>query len=1200
MRVVLAKQRKKAQPAEKRSPDRKFDLNAFNPLRPILRWMRSKSVGQPSWNAFVSWQTYYSAYLGTAASHALIHHGGPYVGGPDHQIELLDGMNAGRGPTIVYAPPGCGKSRFALELAQRIEQESGRWQVVFVRHDEAVVRQELHELMQLKRVVFIVDDAHEYPALVKLLADACAQTSATGSPYLVCLTRSTRRAQVSRALNSAFPTVSIREIDLGRPSPQLVRTLIDQLLPQSSPLHRETIARFVRQSYFGAVLVCGMLRREAKLPQSFQRNDLRDRICHEALRDAADSVCPMETALRALAVYAAVAPVPKASAEVRDWAARLTGLTPPAVETLIDRALKADLLQEYGQALLRPTPDLRGDLILEEACLDAQGKATPFSTQLLEELLDAEPLAAAANCAEIGQLFATAEEVDLLSKLVLERARTTVENQGDVLELLRAAEPLAERWPAIAVELAGVLEERGILRRNPSAARLSRKDGIEMRTCALLMSAGEADPTGVPVALGLGRDLYAASREDARSREHVLEQLNSYCRFEIGRSLAHAHAVANALHAWSSESDAETAVLSASLSAQFLPLEVQRRHLEGDTANSLRSPLSPVPEVWAVRDVVIDTLARGMAHGSATVQCFAIGSLERYNDQEGAADRAWSDRWLPQLTREVERLSAALLRLATETASLPVLAAAELQGWQWWAQEQDFLYRGGLAFLQSIPETDAYRLWKLLHGLQLPLRTTLPEPTPQQPQDRREQVQAFSSVRDEDRVEQARQLFDTLDGRCTDSGAWRALWLLVLEQSPRMPLHRRADVVVGEFARRHPEAAWSFVNAADAEGSLFALLPFLLAELGKQDRERRSREALNVPRGTRLEEAWLRALSFTSDFNEPERALLARGLESPDPDTVYRTADALLTPAGDDRSTAFRRIFDVIARRPTDSPLWELAIQHFVNWAEPVLPPLTSAPTAEMAVAAEELLALLRSHASHLRWGFQRHTRQLVKALAIIAVLSPRRMQEWMRRDWSQPTAAGAKWNDESPLTVARLREIMRLIADSPAAAQWAETFLAWMSHEPRLGSVGALGLAELCSLDDTRVSALARAIGAHPTDAALQAFTEFLVHRKNDRAFPDQAITLLEVWTAFPESYAYVENAVVHAFVDGTSSRLPGRLSLAQERALKAIDSRRGQNTTSAMLLASLERAEREIHEATAEEGAQDESDAKEQPAQE
>lgn len=1097
MRVVLAKQRKRRQPVQKPAAARRLDLKVLNPLRPILRWARAKFVRRPSWRAFAGWQAYYSDYLSANPSRALLRHSGPHVGGADRQAELIDALAAGRTVAMISAPPGCGKSRLALELARRIEREHPSWHAVFVRHDAGTVRGELPDLTQLRHVVFIVDDAHECPEVVQLLAAALSQASAAAALHLLCLTRSTARAEVARAIDGAFPSGALREIDLGRPSAQLVRSLIDGLLPQSSPHHRETIARFVGQSYFGAVLGCGVLDRETKLPQTFQRHDLRERICRETLRDAADGICPIESALRALAVYAALAPVPKARADVRDWSAQLSGLTPSAVDALIDRALKAGLVQEHNLTLTWPAPDLLADLILELACLDTNGKPTAFSVQLLEQLLEAEPEATVRNCASVGQLFAVGQETDLISKLVLDRARTiTVGNQWDALKLLQTAQPLARRRPATVVELARILESRGVLRRNRPAGDLSSANSVEMAACALLMSAGEVDSVAVAVALGLGRDLYATSRDDGHSRDRILGELKAYCRFGMGRSLAQARAAVDTLRGWIGEPDLEAAALAVQLSAQFLTLEVESPHERQQTAGSGRLPLLPVPQVWAVRDLAMDTIARGMAHGDAGVQSAAVGALEGYAPRLHAADRAWSDQWLPQLTREMDVISTAITQLTGETTPLRVLAAAELLGWHWWAQDQEVLRRAGTPILRAIPDTDAYRLWKLLHGLPLPVHTSLPEPAPTGPEDRLQYVQAFSADGEAHPSEQARQLFDALDPRYPDGGAWRTLWLAVLQQSTGMPIHHRAGAVIEEFARRHPEVAWTFVTQADADGPLFLMLPPLLAELGKLDKARRSHEAASVAPGTRLEEAWLRALSLTSDLDAPERTVLARGLESADPDTVHQAADALLAADNADRLTAFRKIFAVIADRPTDSELWDLVLQRFVSWADIARTP-PGKSTDEMAQVADELTSLLRAQSRHLRWGFQRHTRHLAHALAIIAVLRPQRLQEWMQREWTQSEAGGGRWSDESPLSAARLREIMRLVADSPAATQWIDIFILWVKRSPQLSGFGALGLTEICSLDDRRVSELAQAIANHPTEASQKAFAEFVSNRK-------------------------------------------------------------------------------------------------------
>lgn len=95
------------------------------------RWTR-----QPKWKAFVGWQSYYRSFLEQIPERALVDHRGPLVGGEARQRELIDAIVAGRGAFLISAPRGCGKSRFALELARGLGPGQRSWDVRFVRHDE--------------------------------------------------------------------------------------------------------------------------------------------------------------------------------------------------------------------------------------------------------------------------------------------------------------------------------------------------------------------------------------------------------------------------------------------------------------------------------------------------------------------------------------------------------------------------------------------------------------------------------------------------------------------------------------------------------------------------------------------------------------------------------------------------------------------------------------------------------------------------------------------------------------------------------------------------------------------------------------------------------------------------------------------------------------------------------------------------------
>ncbi|MDE2052415.1 MAG: hypothetical protein KGJ72_15515, partial [Gammaproteobacteria bacterium] len=282
--------------------------------------LRDRLTRHHKWKALVGWQTYYRNFLEETPERPLVDHRGPHVGGEVRQTELIDSIAAGRSAFLISAPPGCGKSRFALELARRIERTQRSCDVRFVRHDEPALDEELRELPEASRLILIVDDAQNCPALVQRLASACTAPGPSQT-HLVCLTRPAGRAVLIEALASHLPLQEPLQIDLGRPDPKVIRELIGALIPQLSPHHRDVIRRFVADSFFAAVLLCSSVARQKKLPQTLSTRNLRDYAVRQPIAQAIGDLCPPEKAFRALAVYAACAPVRAGDAAIRSSAA---------------------------------------------------------------------------------------------------------------------------------------------------------------------------------------------------------------------------------------------------------------------------------------------------------------------------------------------------------------------------------------------------------------------------------------------------------------------------------------------------------------------------------------------------------------------------------------------------------------------------------------------------------------------------------------------------------------------------------------------------------------------------------------------------------------------------------------------------------------------------------------------------------------
>jgi DNA polymerase III delta prime subunit len=1017
--------------------------------------------------------TYYRVFLEDSSGRALIDHRGPFVGDEQQQIGIIDAMVAGRKVFLISAPPGCGKSRFALELARRLGGVQRSWDVRFARHDETALRQELPEL-KARHLVLIVDDAQDCPSVVELLAATAHGAQSEQSIHLICLTRPAGRATVAEALANHFPVGEPQELELGRPNAKLVRELIDKLIPQLSPHHRDVIRRIVADSFFSTVLLCTRVARQKNLPQTLSTRNLREFTVRQPVAQAARDLTSTDKALAALAVYAACAPVRAGDATLRASAATISGVPLAEIEVLEQRVQEAGLFQADARGALRPVPDLVGDLILEETCLNEQGRPTPLGQALMRTLFDGYHESITRNCADIARLFSTSTRVDLLSELALERAEgLTAGMHAEALQLLDGCSSLATRQPDTVVRLVEVLTEKGILRAEPPARELNHPDNLEVHAQSLLTLASEHDPTVVPRAMEYSRHLVACARKEARSYQALRENLTAPCQFGVARPLAHAQAVLDVLSAWADAPDVETVELAAALVNGFLQLEMRTQRWEQDALTPVLVSLAPTQEIWKLRDRALDILVRCSRHSAPAVQFAAADSIRQWaHGYRNVADEL-RERWVPQLNRELDTLLDSFSKLGSTTTHLPVRAAIEHQGWRWWSGDlKSLAQRGARKILETLPEAKPYSLWKALHDEALPVFPIPLEET------------TLSAPSAERTPQLAKELFDQLDPTCADTAAWSALFTSVLSALPRRHLQQRAPVYIAEFVRRHSDAAWSFVTEESAHGILGVILPALLVELRRHDSLRWQEAIQKSLPGTRLFELELRALCAANELDGAEQAMVSKALGMDDTSVVHLSAQALLNAAPSALAPGLTAVFAVLPTRPVDERLWELTLDAFSRWGSHVL----SAPEGEetgpeMRALSGELLKLLRSHGSSLSWQQGPHTRKLATVVAIFAVAVPHTLKSWMRELWSTGGAA----DDELPLSTARFTEVVRLTAQSPTATFWQKQFIEWMTHEPDLAPLGARGLLAMRGLqpDSPQFVAEATTLLSQFTDSA-------------------------------------------------------------------------------------------------------------------
>lgn len=1116
--------------------------------------LRDRFSRQPRWKALIGWQSYYRNFLEEIPGRARVDHRGPYLADEARQTTLIEAIAAGKRAILVTAPRGCGKSRLALELARQAGRAQRSWDVRFVRHDEPALAEELVRLPQAQRLILIVDDAHDCPALVQQLVAAAAAAQKPSQVHLLCLGRPAGRAALTEVLASHFTADEILELDLGRPTAKLIRDLIDKLIPQLSPHHRDVIRRFAADSYFSPVLLCSSAARQQRLPQTLSTKNLRDYAVRQPVIQAVGDLCPLDKAFRALAVYAACAPVRCGDAALRSCAATHAALSISEIESLEARVLAAGIFETDQRGLMRPVPDLVGDLILEETCLDEQGGPSPFGRSLMRALFEQsqyEPVIR--NCGDIARLFAAPARVEFMTELVLERANgLPPQNRAQLLELLDGCAALALRQPGAIAPLVDALTTKGVLRAAPPGRELSHADNPEIRAQRLLVLAAEHDPTVVARALEYSRQLLACAGTDIGACRALRDNLLGFCQFAVARPLAHATAVLDVLEGWVASSDTGAAELAASLLHGFLTLQMRARRWDGEASGFVPAPLTPAGDILQLRDRALAILVRCADHASAAVEYAAADSLRHWARGHQAMAAELRARWAPELNRELDTLAARFGRLGIATPHPPVIAAVEQLGWHWWLDGgEPYIQRCGRRILGSLPQAEGYSLWKALHAPLLPA-LAVPLEDSIQPQDCRARGLALVAPSAERAADLARELLDRLDVRYKDAAAWSEALTAALSAQPLQPLQPLAPVYLEELVRRHPEKAWSLVSEEAAQAPLGAVLPALLTALRRQDPQRWQEAMQRSPPGTRLFRIELAVLCVGGELDAVERRRVSEGLQLEDPQSVHLSAQALLRAAPDSLAPGMTAVSATLAARPGDTRLWELTLAAFVRWGESLLsaPAEAGEPEPQLRAAAGELLRLLRACSGALAWDQGPHARQLPAAMTLFAVVVPHTLKSWMRQEWSTPGDAAAS---ESALSQARMAEILARVAKTSAAPFWRKQFAQWMTDEPDLAVIGARSLAQLSDLADPCIAPLVSRIVQQQTDTSREALRALIGSCGNSSRFMADALTLLRRCSDVAEVYGPLEQEIIATLSRAES---PDAAATAERNAaLRAID---------------------------------------------
>ena len=417
---------------------------------------------------FVSPETYLSAYLGENGSRNSITHELDCVGREAELKNIVKKVDEGNGSVfVVSAPAGYGKSKFAFEIAKRLRGDGygffkklwrwvrGKtWKTYFLQKYSDHALEFVHELRKKPRIAIFLDDSHEYPELIRALSIYSGTSQEEGTLLVFCFCRSALRNTVIDALGDIQPDI-INNIELPKLKNDNIKELIKEIIPDARESVKNKIFDFTKDSVFLTILVCQQIKNGKEFSDSITQPQFRRRLCDAPLEEVIQ-VCgvSLNKAKYAISVIAAASPVKYDDLAIKEIACKLGDISNVDYDCLINRVIESGLFSTYANKLIRPTPDLVGDLILDSACINDDATPNDFSKQLINSLLSKYSRNTLNNVADIGWTIGEENSVDLVSPVLID-IKNNVNSYSieDIESIISVIEPLGFRRAKLVTEI---------------------------------------------------------------------------------------------------------------------------------------------------------------------------------------------------------------------------------------------------------------------------------------------------------------------------------------------------------------------------------------------------------------------------------------------------------------------------------------------------------------------------------------------------------------------------------------------------------------------------------------------------------------------------------------------------------------------------------------------------------------------------
>ncbi|TAK46516.1 MAG: hypothetical protein EPO23_14960 [Xanthobacteraceae bacterium] len=870
---------------------------------------------------FMTADEYFRPYL-TSLKRALIRHDIALVERDQDVISLTQDIIQRDSPLVVIsAPPGQGKSRFALELArsvgrdrrtflQKISFRGEKWKAYFANTAFTDLLPHIATLPRGELVALFFDDAPNSPHLARSVAQYVA-SNPQGKPLaLVFTSRGYLLPTTLDALPAAF-LGRVRLHKLNRLSTEGIGKIYDALLPRLSRSDKHRFVHLTKDSPFLTVLLCEALRSGVPLAAQLSDEQLRRQLCDEPIEKATSGTgVAIAKTLAALAGICALAPFDRRSPDLREAIKDLSGLNDAELDSVLQAAINSGLFIEYGASRIRPAPDLVGDLILDRVLVSDIGKApSDIARRIIHDLLPLDPGAVLANMADLGWTKGDAS-VDLIAPVLNDYKSDAVTLDASALyALIERLGPIAARRPEAVLSIIEALWDR-IRKIGPiSDASMREWRRLLGATVPVLDGAAYSDK-GLARSMVLAREFYKNAAADTEYDNHKpLHVLIEIAGFSAHRPLELTSSALSELERWFDGGGADAVVALESLD-QLLSSTVNWTESNAGSMTFSSQNLSLNDKVIELRGRAVTLVERGILTNDPKIAVKALEMVDALGRYRSGPGYAVDSPLAHQIQGEKLRLADSIEKLLAAGAGHRVTREAEKRLWNWWCFSDDIVANRSAELLARIPSDPVYQISKALFGSDIPLETIVPSKEEVGARGRPEYF--FKEGREEFSVENVASILARLG--FDDSVATWAAFLRQMSIGENT-LSWRASRVFEALARRAPAAGMAL--AIDFENEVWSNSAItLLSTIREVDRAlwqlRLSTALANLDHlPERLKIAWLASLDWRRSLDEQQVLFVDKCIASGLPRVTLVIVDDLAHSSGLPWDESLRRLFEI-------------------------------------------------------------------------------------------------------------------------------------------------------------------------------------------------------------------------------------------------------------------------------------------------